>query len=215
MQCFKLFERKRKASQRGSLPSAQPWIIIVAIPISLSRDTTTPTYRKSTPAMFHSRRQPTRRALAGAFTLVEVVLAIGIVAFAVLAIIGTLPIGIKSVQNAESMQATSNIANQLRGQMQLLSFSGNPSGTNTIQQLASTVSYYTTDGILSNSATTGPYFYRATFAVQSLSSSTTQVANTSFNTNNAQSVVVTLASPPGIWNQTNTFSLLVARQADN
>ena len=165
--------------------------------------------------MFHTRRQHTRRALAKAFTLVEVVLAIGIVAFAVLAVIGTLPIGIKSVQNAESMQATSNIANQLRGEMQLLSFSGNPAGTNTIQQLASSVSYYTTDGILSNSATTGPYFYRATFAVQSLSSSTVPVANTSFNTNNAQSVVVTLAYPPGVWNQTNTFSLLVARQTDN
>jgi uncharacterized protein (TIGR02598 family) len=161
---------------------------------------------------------PSRKKLGGyreAFSLVEVVLAIGIVAFAVLAIIGTLPIGLKSVQNAETLQATSNIANQLRGQMQQLSFSGNPSGTNTIQQMASTINYYTTDGILSNNATTGPYYYRATFGVQSISASTTSVVNASFNTNNAQSIVVNLAYPPGVWNQTNTFSLLVARQTDN
>jgi uncharacterized protein (TIGR02598 family) len=171
--------------------------------------------RHCTPDAYHSRDRKKSRGYPRAFTLVEVVVAIGIVAFALLAIIGTLPIGLKSVQNAETMQATSNIANQIRGQMQLLSFSGSASGTNTIQQLASTVNYYTTDGILSDNTATDPYYYKATFGVQSVSMATTPVANTSFNTKSAQSVVVTLTYPPGVWNQTNTFSLLVARQTDN
>ena len=121
-----------------------------------------------------------------------------------LVIIGALPVGLKSIQNAETMQATSNIANQLRGQLQLLSF--NSLGNNTIEQLVATNIYYTTDG-MPTVATNA--FYRVSFTT------TNAVASVSLNTNNAQSVLVSLSYPPGVWSQTNTFSLLVARQTDN
>ncbi len=151
-----------------------------------------------------------RRRLA--FSLVEVVLAIGVVGFALLVIIGTLPIGLKSVQNAETLQATSNIANQLRGQMQLLSFNTSSTGINTVQQLAQTNLFYTTDGIATNSS--GGY-YMVSFAVKPVSTTTNPVVDASFAASNVQSVVVNVAYPPGVWNQTNTFALLVARQTDN
>ena len=147
-----------------------------------------------------------------AFSLIEVVLAIGVVGFGLVVIIGTLPIGLKSVQNAETLQATSNIANQLRGQMQLLSFNTAASGTNTVQQLAATNMYYTTDGIATNS-TAG--YYKASFAANSVSAASNPVADASFAASNVQSIVVNVAYPPGVWNQTNTFALLVARQTDN
>src|SRR5450631_839993 len=110
-----------------------------------------------------------------AFSLVEVVIAIGIVGFAVLAIIGTLPIGLKSAQNAETMQATSNIANQLRGQMQLLSFNPSSSGTNTIGQLATNYLFYTTDGTptTTNSPTA---YYTATFKITGVNGATAPTA---------------------------------------
>ena len=154
--------------------------------------------------------KPSRKNGVTAFSLVEIVLAIGIVGFAMLSIIGMLPIGLKSVQTAESLQATGNIANQLRGQMQMLSF--NASGTNTIQQLAQNTLYYTLDGIPTNS---DAGYYKATFTVQNVSSTANQVVDATFNAGNARSVRVDLLSPPGVWNRTNTFSLLVARQTGN
>ncbi len=143
-------------------------------------------------------------------------MAIGIVSLAVLVIIGTLPIGLKSMQNAETLQATSNIANQLRGQLQLLSFSTNTAtGANTVAQLANSVLYYTTDGT-STTASSGSAYYTAEFSVSGISMATAPTAsNISFNTNNVRNVVVSLLYPPGVLNQTNTFSLLVARQTDN
>jgi len=156
--------------------------------------------------------------------LVEVVIAIGIVAFAVLAIVGMLPVGLLNVNRAENMQATGNIVSQLRGQMQLLSFS--PTNTDYIQNLTSTTNYYTLDGLPTTNNTSsvyynGPYYYMATFAVYPVTNTTPTspqttawVADSNLNTNNTLSVVVSLAYPPGIWNQTNTFSMLVARQTD-
>jgi uncharacterized protein (TIGR02598 family) len=144
--------------------------------------------------------------------LIEVVLAIGIVGFAMLVVLALLPNGIKAVRGAETLQATSNIANQLRGQLQLLSFN-NTSGTDTMAQLAATNYYYTTDGL----PTAAPGFYKASFSVTGnvVGGLSTNVVDASFSTNNAVSVLVTLTYPPGSLNQTNVFSLFVARQTDN
>jgi uncharacterized protein (TIGR02598 family) len=48
-----------------------------------------------------------------AFSLVEVVLAIGIASFGLLAIVGLLPVGMKSVQNASEQAAAANVANSI------------------------------------------------------------------------------------------------------
>jgi len=44
-----------------------------------------------------------------AFTLVEVVLALGIISFALLAVVGLLPIGLKSVKNANENAGAANV----------------------------------------------------------------------------------------------------------
>jgi uncharacterized protein (TIGR02598 family) len=148
--------------------------------------------------------------LVRAFSLIEVVLAIGVVAFALLAITALLPNGIMTVRSAENLQATSNIANQLRGQLPLLSFFGT---ANTVADLDAATYYYTIDGLPTNA----PGYYQATFStsVNELGTTTTNVVNAGFYTGNAVSVLVTLTYPPGILNKTNTFSLLVARQTDD
>lgn len=151
-----------------------------------------------------------------AFSLVEVVLAIGIVSFAVLSVLALLPQGILTVQNAETLQATSNIATQLRGEMKQLSFApSTPSSQDSIQALSAAIYYYTTDGIPTTDPTTA--YYKATFTISNINASpfSMKVVDASFNANNAQNVQVTLAYPPAIWNKTYVFSLLVARETDN
>lgn len=49
------------------------------------------------------------RGLDAAFSLVEVVLAIGIFSFAILAVVGLLPVGLKSVKNASEEAAAANV----------------------------------------------------------------------------------------------------------
>lgn len=53
------------------------------------------------------RRRPA--APAGAFSLIEVVLAIGIVVFAMIPLLAMLPVGLKSVSNANEQAAAANI----------------------------------------------------------------------------------------------------------
>jgi uncharacterized protein (TIGR02598 family) len=145
-----------------------------------------------------------------AFSLIEVVLALGVVSFALLGILILLPEGLFSVHNAETLQATSNIANQLRGQMQLLSFvSTDPDA---IQNLPETNYYYTTDGVQTNLADA---YYKASFAVTNIAPTLSPVDDAAFNSNSAQNVLVTLTYPPPVWNRTNSFPILVARQTDN
>lgn len=53
---------------------------------------------------------PNRQSpIASAFSLVEVVLALGIVSFCLLAIVGLLPVGLKAVKNANEQAAAANV----------------------------------------------------------------------------------------------------------
>jgi uncharacterized protein (TIGR02598 family) len=156
------------------------------------------------------RGQPTR--FGRAFSLIEVVLAIGVVSFALLTIVGLLPTGLATMQKAQLLQATANIANQIRGQVLLLSFCSTSS--NAIQQLPQTHYYYTLDGIPVESGDSDVY-YTASFTTSSISASSAQISDASFSSDNAQTITVTVTYPPGVNNQTNTFSLLVARQTNN
>lgn len=51
--------------------------------------------------------------LQRAFSLVEVVLALGLVSFCLLAIVGLLPVGLRSVKNANEESAAANALNQM------------------------------------------------------------------------------------------------------
>ncbi len=145
-----------------------------------------------------------------AFSLVEVVIAMGVTSFAVLALIGTLPTGIKSVQDSSNETARANILQEIRAELQEVSFGTNSS--NNITSLPSQTNYYNNDGdILPNS--TGAY-YVASFALvnASIPSSTTDVQ---FQTTVARSIQVTLAYPftaPAASQTTSTNYLLAAKQ---
>jgi len=146
-----------------------------------------------------------------AFSLIEVVLAVGVVSFALLSIVAMVPVGLMSVHNAQVLQATGNITDQLRGQVQLLSFV--PANTDSIQNLNNTTYYYTSDGMLTNAA--GAYYNALITTGTAGLGTTAPVVDAKFNATNAQSILVTLTYPPGALNQTITFSFLVARQTDN
>lgn len=57
------------------------------------------------------------------FSLVEVTLAIGIVSFALLAVVGLLPVGLKSVKNANEQAGAANVLNVIAGSLRSASSS--------------------------------------------------------------------------------------------
>jgi uncharacterized protein (TIGR02598 family) len=54
-----------------------------------------------------------RGLLTSGFSLVEVVLALGIASFALLAVVGLLPVGMKSAQDAREQAAAANVMNSI------------------------------------------------------------------------------------------------------
>lgn len=73
------------------------------------------------------------------FSLVEVVIAIGLVSFALLAIVGSLSVGLCTMNAAASQQFEAMIAGRLRSDLQQLSFPA-------IQNLDAKIRYYSHDG---------------------------------------------------------------------
>lgn len=143
-----------------------------------------------------------------AFSLVEVVLAIGVVSFAMMAMLGTLPVGLKSSQQSRSQVATANIARQLQGELQQLSFSSASTDTLTVQTLANTPFYFTLEGTRTTDAAAA--YYEASFAVAGVS-----LPGLTIDPANARSVTVTLTHPlaaPLNSRQETVFALLLAKQ---
>lgn len=72
-------------------------------------------------------RSASDRCLSGsrtrAFSLVEIVLAIGICSFALLAMLGTLPIGLSSLQDSAARTVSSNIVRGMSAEFRQLDFS--------------------------------------------------------------------------------------------
>jgi uncharacterized protein (TIGR02598 family) len=102
----------------------------------------------------HLLRKRDRQALSGrAFTLVEVVLALGVVCFGIISMLGLLTVGLKTFHDAMSQTTETEIAQQLANQLQLANFS-----TLAANKTGST-NYFTQEGIqLTNAAgsTTAP-----------------------------------------------------------
>ena len=63
--------------------------------------------------------------LRSGFSLIEVVLAIGIVSFALLAVVGLLPVGMKSTQNAREQAAAANVLNSIANALRSAEKNGN------------------------------------------------------------------------------------------
>jgi uncharacterized protein (TIGR02598 family) len=154
----------------------------------------------------HSRR-------ARAFSLVEVVLALGVSSFVLLTLVGTLPAGVKSVQNSMSESAQASITQQLRAELQQISFSTNSTAAYNISNLANDTNYYSNDGTAMTNST-GAY-YQATFLVNTAS---IPGSATTFQASNARSIGVVLSYPltaPVANQTTNVFYLFAAMQKSN
>ena len=141
------------------------------------------------------------------FSLVEVVLAIGVVSFAMMAVLGTLPVGLKSSRESRGQVATANIARQIQGELQQISFRPDSSDSLTVQNLAETPFYFSLEGTRTDAA--GAY-YVASFAVSGVT-----LPGLSIDPANARRVTVTVSHPADAApaeRQESVFSLLLAKQ---
>lgn len=144
-----------------------------------------------------------------AFSLIEVVLAMGVVSFAILPLVAVLPIGLATVRDSMDETVTANIAQQVRGELQQLSFGSNSTDPVTISNLSSQTYYYTADGIKTQSSDPEAY-YKASFEVGSA-----VAAGTTYGADNAKAVKVTLkypASIPDVKQKKIIIPLFAARQ---
>ena len=142
------------------------------------------------------------------FSLVEIVIAIGIVSFALLPTLGLLPIGLNSLRESMGQTAMANISQQIRGELQQISF--NTSADFNIHNLSSTNYYFTREG-LKTSASGADVYYEA-----ALSSQDGAVAGATYDTASAQNVTIALCYPvgaPAAAKNRFSFSLLLAKQS--
>jgi len=92
----------------------------------------------------------TRRSLSG-FSLIEVVIAIGIVSFSILAVVGLLPTGLKTVKNANEQAGAANVLNAIAESLRQAS---SPDGVNFSNSFAGQTIQYTVGGSSTNSSWT-------------------------------------------------------------
>lgn len=142
------------------------------------------------------------------FTLVEITLAIGIVGFCLLALLGLLPVGLNTVRDSMVQVGESGIARQLRVQLEQVS-------PNSIAALTSATNYYTQQGVQvsASDADFKNAYYSVTFQVND---PVVAGSVTGFNTS-AKTVTATLHYPqaaPAAQRQTKTFSLLASLGTD-
>jgi uncharacterized protein (TIGR02598 family) len=84
-----------------------------------------------------------RHHSGSAFSLVEVVLALGIVAFAMLAVVGLLPVGLQAVKNANEEAAAANVVARISNALRQATA---PDGVNYENRFAGTPFGYTVGG---------------------------------------------------------------------
>lgn len=148
------------------------------------------------------------------FSLVEITLALGIVSFGLVATLGTMAVGLNTVRDATTQAAVSNIARQLRGDLQQISFNTQSSNAVNIQSLNQTNYYYSQEGVASDASAA---HYKAAFEVAGASVKGTGGSSdvATFAPESAKMVKVTLSYPQTapVSNQKQlVFSLLLAKQ---
>lgn len=148
---------------------------------------------------------------AKAFSLIEVVLALGIVSFAMMAVVGTLPVGLRSSQQSRTQIAAANIARQIQGDLQQISFQNSSSDALTVDKLPSNPFYFSQDGTRSKEASDA--YYVATFKLNDVTA-----PGLSVNSSNARSVKVSISYPASVAEanrQQIVYSLLLAKQKND
>ncbi len=163
------------------------------------------------PFVFRSWTRDFCLSKAHGFSLIEVAMALGIVSFVLIPIIGLLPMGLATIQASENQTVTAGIAQQIRGQLQELPFSS-------VSALSQTPCYYTNEGV--RTANSSGSYYEVTFALAKGGTGDTYIpggGGSYYDNNNAaQTVIATIAYPVGASSQkSSVFSFLVAKQGTN
>jgi len=139
------------------------------------------------------------------FSLVEITLVMGIVCFALLPILGLLPIGLSTISAATTQTSEANIAKEMNAELQRISLSE-------ITDLSQMIYYYDKSGSPVTNAKDA--FFSANF---SINNPCLPGVPLDFDTI-AKTVVVTLRYPhniPTAAQKTFVFSLLAAQQSGN
>jgi len=144
-----------------------------------------------------------RKSPSASFSLVEVVLAIGVISFAIVAILGLMPVGLSTSHSAQDETRTPQIAQSI-----LSSFAGQAQSqfTAVALPLPSPSSVPSLDLSMSNSSVTNPALFlyadnygnlstSATNAIYSISVGTNNTPP-GFNSNSANQVTIRVVSPP-------------------
>lgn len=124
------------------------------------------------------------------------------------------------MRDSQNDQAIATIQNQLRGELEEISFIPTNAVSYCITQLPAQTYYYTVEGVKTavgapTSAALPPY-YQAQFAVTNAGVNGKDYDAATLTTpNNSAVVTVTLTSPYPALTQTNTFSILTTKQRGN
>lgn len=119
----------------------------------------------------HKRRKP--EGSTRAFSLVEVTLAIGITAVALVSLMGMLPKGLQTLQRANDKAVMGRIHQQIMGEIQLTPWEKSDAGTSPLDEFDGQVRYYDDQGIElpSNEAGEFSHVYTARISIPSPDSS--------------------------------------------
>lgn len=150
------------------------------------------------------RRKP---GCTRAFSLVEVTIAVGIVSFSMLAVMGLLPVGLKTLHDSSTQYATATIAQQIVSDLQLMPFTASASNPGySISAMNGKMNYYTVAG--TRTTTAADSFFTVTF---STNSPALPGGSTTYSSG-AQMVKATITYPTQAPQQTNVLSFLIAKQ---
>ena len=139
------------------------------------------------------------------FSLVEVAMAIAIVSFACVTLLGLLPLGLLSFRQAMNNTVESEIVQNTINDVALTSFSK-------LSTLTTTPSYYNSDGIKTNAANG---FYTASVTFTDLSSNNTNSASPLYGITNYAGTTAVIKIVKPTQHYTNSYTFVVGNdQAD-
>jgi uncharacterized protein (TIGR02598 family) len=176
-------------------------------------NTRSPRVTLPTNSRWKQGRDGSKHRIAG-FSLVEVTMAIGIVTFGVMSIVGVMGVGLDTLKSARDVQTQATILTHVRSQLQQKSL-GQAAGPNSLDTFIATPMYFTLEGVPTEAASkTSPYYYEVSFskAAVKVEGSDGEVTLLS---KNAQSVKVSISYPPhASVTRTDEVPLLIARQRE-
>jgi uncharacterized protein (TIGR02598 family) len=139
-----------------------------------------------------------------AFSLVEVTIALGLVSFSMLAIVGLLPVGLKTFRDSRVETTLGGIQRQMRGEVEAVPFAMLTNGSFTAGKY-----YFSDEGTLLPGSSQA-YYEVSTELANTSAPGLAATADTSIRT-----LKVSVVSPfglPATAQKTNSFSIVVANQ---